>query len=91
MCLPLFFHSFLYTGLLLFFFFFFFCLFRAAPTAYGSSRARGRIRAVAAGLHHSHSNMGSELHLGPISQLTAVLDPQPTERGHGWNPCPHGY
>ena len=35
---------------------FFFCFFRAAPTAYGGSQARGRIRAIAAGLHHSHSN-----------------------------------
>ena len=54
-----------------------FCLlinfFRAAPSAYGSSRARGRIRAAAAGLHHSNS--GSELHLRPISQLLAMLDP----------------
>ena len=33
---------------------FFFWLFRAALAAYGSSQARGRIRAVAAGLHHSH-------------------------------------
>ena len=42
------------------FFFCFICLFvfRAMPTAYGSSQARGRIRAVAAGLHHSHSNTG---------------------------------
>ena len=31
----------------------FFCLFRATPMAYGSSQARGRIRAAAAGLHHS--------------------------------------
>ena len=31
----------------------FFCLFRAAPAAYRSSQARGRIRATAAGLHHS--------------------------------------
>ena len=39
-----------------------FCLFfRAAPTAYGGSQARGPIRATAAGLHHSHSNVGSEL------------------------------
>ena len=30
-----------------------FCLFRAAPTAYGSSQARGEMRATAAGLHHS--------------------------------------
>ena len=39
-----------------FFFFFFFCLFAiswAAPAAHGDSQARGRIRAVAAGLHHS--------------------------------------
>ena len=32
-----------------------FCLFRAVPMAYGDSQARGRIRATAAGLHHSHS------------------------------------
>ena len=37
-----------------------FCLFRAAPTAYEGSQARGRIRAVAAGLSQSHSNAGSE-------------------------------
>ena len=36
--------------------------FRAAPAAYGGSQARGLIRAVAAGLHHSHSNARSELH-----------------------------
>ena len=29
--------------------------------AYGGSQARGLIGAVAAGLHHSHSNVGSEL------------------------------
>ena len=46
----------------LFFFltFSFFAFFRATPVAYGSSQARGRIRAVAASLHHSHSNVGSE-------------------------------
>ena len=31
----------------------------AAPAAYGSSQARGRIEATAAGLHHSRSNTGS--------------------------------
>ena len=46
-------------------FFFFFCLFRAALVAYGSSQARGGIRATAAGLHHDHSNAGSELFLQP--------------------------
>ena len=40
-------------------FFFFFCLSRAAPEAYGSSQARGRVGALAAGLHHSHTNTGS--------------------------------
>ena len=37
-----------------------FCLFRATPMAYGSSQARGQVGAVAAGLHHSHSNARSE-------------------------------
>ena len=48
---------------------------RAAPTAYGGSQARGLIGAVAAGLHQSHSNTGSELRLQPTPQLTATLDP----------------
>ena len=37
-------------------FFFFFSLFRATSMAYGGSQTRGRIGAVAAGLHHSQSN-----------------------------------
>ena len=48
---------------------------RAAPTTYGGSQARGRIRAVTAGLRQSHSNTRSELHLRPTSQLTATPDP----------------
>ena len=40
-----------------------FCLFRATPIAHGSSQARGRIRAVAAGLCQSHSHARSKLHL----------------------------
>ena len=50
----------------------------AAPGAYGSSQARGRIGATAAGLCHSYSNMISKPHLRPTPQLTAMLDPQPT-------------
>ena len=46
--------------------------FRAAPMAYGSCQARCRIRPVATGLHHSHSNAGSELHLQPTPQLMAM-------------------
>ena len=40
------------------FFFVFLSFFRAAPMAYGGSRARGPIGATAAGLRHSHSNTG---------------------------------
>ena len=54
-------------------FFFFFCYFRASPMAYGGSQARGQIRAVAAGLRHSHSN--SKPYLQPSPQLTAMPDP----------------
>ena len=57
------------------FFFSVFCLFRAILTACGGSQARGLIGAIAAGLHHSHSNMGSEPSLRPTPQLTATLDP----------------
>ena len=51
------------------------CLFRAAPAAYGGSQARGRIGAVAAGLHHGHSSTRSKPCLQPTPQLTAMLDP----------------
>ena len=54
---------------------FFFRLFRAIPMAYGGSQARGQIRAVAADLHHSHSNARFEPHLRPIPQLMATPDP----------------
>ena len=54
---------------------FFFGLFSATPVAYGDSQARGQIRAVAAGLYHSHSNMGCEPHLQLTLQLTAMSHP----------------
>ena len=60
-----------------FLFFFFFGLFvfsRAAPMAHGGSQARGRIGATAAGLRHSHSNMGFVLRLRLTPQLSAMLD-----------------
>ena len=41
---------------------------------YVSSQAMGQIGALAAGLYHSHSNLGSEPHLRPTPQLTAMLD-----------------
>ena len=49
----------IHVGFFLIFFFFFF---GAAATAYGSSQARGRMGATAAGLPHSHSDAGSLTH-----------------------------
>ena len=60
---------------------FFPCFFRAAPEAHGGSQTRGRIRATAAGLHHSHSHAGSELCLtyttahGSARVLTHIARP----------------
>ena len=71
----------------------FFCLFVFSgphPQHMEVLRLGGLTGAVAAGLHHSHSNVGSEPRLRPTPQLTATLDPQPTERGQGSNPQPHG-
>ena len=64
-----------------FYFIFIFCIFKATPEVYGSSQARGRIGAVAASLHHSHSHIHarSQPHLRPTPQLTAMPDPQNTE------------
>ena len=45
----------------------FFFLFNAAPTACGSSLARGKIGAADAGLYHNYSNSWSELHLQPTA------------------------
>ena len=59
--------------------------------AHVSSQASSRIGAAAASLCHSHSNAGAEPRLQPAPQLTAMLDPQPTDRGQGWNLYPHGY
>ena len=53
----------------------FFLSFVFAPEAYGGTQAGSQIRAVAAGLHHSHSNVGSEPRLQPIPQFTATPDP----------------
>ena len=56
-----------------------FCLFVCfllfwVPTAYGSSQAGDQIGAIAAGLYHSHSNVGSEPCVRPTPQLMAMLD-----------------
>ena len=64
--------NFLFLLMYLFIFCFFF---RATPTAYGGSQARGPIGAVATNLRHSHSNARFEPHLRPTPQLMAMLDP----------------
>ena len=60
---------------LFFFFLFFVFYFRVTLVAYASYQARGQIRAITAGLRHSHSNTGSEVRLPPTPQLMAMLDP----------------
>ena len=63
----------------LFFWFFFvsFFVFRAAPMVCRGSQARGRMGAVDAGLHHSHSNMDLShvCNLHHISQQRWILNP----------------
>ena len=71
------------------FFCFCFLIFRATPAAYRGSQAGGQIGATAASLYHGHSNVGSELHLRPIPQLTAMTDHWPTEQDQWSNPQPH--
>ena len=61
--------AYVFTGVFLFVFL------RAAPAAYGSSQARGKIGAAAASLYHSHSNAGSKPSLQITPQLTAKPDP----------------
>ena len=49
--------------------------FRATLATYRSSQSRGQIRAAAADLHHSHSNVGSKPCLRPTPQERWILNP----------------
>ena len=60
-CLHAFFFFFNFGNVFLFLFYF--LLFKGTPERYGGSQTRGLIGATAVGLHHSHSNAGSEPHL----------------------------
>ena len=53
-------------------------------------QARGQIGAAATSLHHSHRDRGSEPRRQCTPQLTATLDPEPTQQGQGLNLRPHG-
>ena len=59
----------------IFFLIIIFFVFFVFSMAYGGSQARGLTRAVASGLHHSPSNVGSKPHLRPTPQLMATPDP----------------
>ena len=65
---------------LIFFLFFSFFFLRATPAAYGNSQARDHTGATATSLHHSHRNVGSELHLRLTPPLTATLDAEARDR-----------
>ena len=54
---------------------FFFWRFRATVKTYGGSQDRAEIEAIAASLHHSHSNAESKTRVWATPQLTAILDP----------------
>ena len=71
---------------LIFIYLFIYWLFRAAPVAYVGSQARGRIRAVVAGLRHSHCNTRSEPYLRPNARsLTQWMRPG-MEPSSSWMP-----
>ena len=57
-----------------FYLFIYFCLFMAELAAYGGFQARDQIRAIAAGLPHSHSNAGSDMS-ATYTTAQATLDP----------------
>ena len=66
-----------------------FCLFflRATPTAYGSYQGRSQIGATAAGLPHSHNNVGSVPSLWSTPQFTwqcRILNP--LNKARDWTP-----
>ena len=49
-----------FSDFIIFYSFGLFAFSRAAPVAHGGSQPRGLIGAAAAGLHHSHSTVGSK-------------------------------
>jgi len=64
------------------------CVFRATPTAYGGSQARGLIGAATASLHHQqHQVQAASVTYTTVHGNTGPLTP---EQGQGLNLQPHG-
>ena len=70
--------------------FFFFPLFMAAPTAYRSFQAGGRIGSCSCNATAT-AMARSEHHLQLMLQLKVLPDPSHAEGGWGWKLHPHGY
>ena len=65
-------------------------LFRAKPTAYGSSQARGQIEAIAVSLPHSHSSVDPS-HICDYSPAHGNAGFLTYSARPGIKPHPHGY
>ena len=74
----------IHTGIKLGPYFFLFFFLGPHPAAYGGSQARGPVGATAAGLHHSHSNVRSELRLWPAPQLRKHRIFNPLSKARDW-------
>ena len=72
---PVYHFSIAFTTFFFFFFFFFLFGFLGLHPRIWKFPGWGSIRAVAAGLHHSHSNCQIQATLQPTSQLRATLGP----------------
>ena len=62
-----------------------FFLFRAAPMSYQSSQARGQIRAIAAGLPHSHSKQDPSCICDLHHSLWQCWIPDPLNEARDWS------
>ena len=70
--------------LLIYIFMYLFIAFEGHTWAFWSSQARGGIRATAASLHHSHTNMGPETYLWSTPQLKAMPALNPLSEARDW-------
>ena len=71
--------------------FFFFFEGGGTSAVYGSSQAKGWISPITASLRHSHTATWDLSPVWTFNAAHATLALQPTDRGQGLNPHPHGY